>query len=137
MNKISALIVDDNEVDRYLLTRHLNDIDVVDIFEADDGSSALEFLSDYDKNREMHNGKFPPIVIFLDINMPILNGFEFLDEFDVLRKRLELKACVIMMYSSSERQEDKDKAAKFDFVQDFLIKGEVTPELLRDKVSAL
>ena len=85
----------------------------------------------------MHNGKFPPIVIFLDINMPILNGFEFLDEFDVLRKRLELKACVIMMYSSSERQEDKDKAAKFDFVQDFLIKGEVTPELLRDKVSAL
>lgn len=137
MKNISALIVDDNEVDRYILTRHLNDVGVVDIFEANDGSSALAFLDDFDRNREIHNGKFPPIVIFLDINMPILNGFDFLDKFEALRKVHALKACVIMMYSSSERQEDKDRIAKFDFVEGFLIKGELTPEVLKDKVSSL
>ena len=76
-------------------------------------------------------------MIFLDINMPNIGGFEFLVKFAELRNRLALKSCVIMMYSSSERPEDKEKASSFDFVKDYLVKGEMDIEDLKDKIERL
>lgn len=137
MKQISALIVDDSEIDRYILKRQLKEVGVVDVFESDDGSSALKFLENYEENCKLHYKKFPPVVIFLDINMPIIGGFEFLEKFAELRKKLGLVSCVIMMYSSSERPEDKEKAASFDFVKDYLTKGEMSIEELKNKVEAL
>jgi len=137
MKQISALIIDDSEIDRYILKRHLKEIGVVDVFESDDGSSGLDFLENYEENCKIHGKKFPPVVIFLDINMPILNGFEFLEKFAELRKRLALKSCVIMMYSSSERAEDKEKANRFDFVKDYLTKGEMSVDELKAKIGGL
>lgn len=137
MEKISVLIVDDSTVDRYILIRQLKKIGIVDIFEKDDGSSALEFLENYEKNAITFNGKFPPVIIFLDINMPRIGGFEFLERFEQLRNRLQLKSCVIMMFSSSERPEDKERAMHFDFVKDFLTKGELSVEELKSKIEAI
>lgn len=137
MKQISALIVDDSEIDRYILKRQLKEVGVVDVFESDDGSTALNFLENYEENCKLHYKKFPPVVIFLDINMPIIGGFEFLEKFAELRKKLGLVSCVIMMYSSSERPEDKEKAASFDFVKDYLTKGEMSIEELKNKVEAL
>mgnify|MGYP003635262779 CR=1 FL=1 len=137
MKQISVLIIDDSEIDRYVLKRQLNEVGVVDIFESDDGSSALEFLENYEENCKIYNKKFPPVVIFLDINMPIIGGFEFLDKFAELRNRLALKSCVIMMYSSSERAEDREKASSFDFVKDYMTKGEMNTQELRAKIEAL
>jgi CheY-like chemotaxis protein len=137
MKQISALIIDDSEIDRYILKRQLKEAGVVDVFEKDDGSSALQFLENYEENCKIYDKKFPPVVIFLDINMPIIGGFEFLQRFAELRKRLELKSCVIMMYSSSERREDIENAERYDFVKDFLTKGELTPEDLKEKLQRL
>jgi CheY-like chemotaxis protein len=137
MKQVSVLIVDDSEVDRYILKRQLKEIGIVDVFESDDGSSALDFLENYEENCKIHSKKFPPVVIFLDINMPNIGGFEFLVRFTELRNRLALKSCVIMMYSSSERVEDKEKASSFDFVKDYLIKGEMDLEELKAKIEAL
>ena len=77
MKRVNVLIVDDNELDRYILRRQLTKIGVESIIEKDDGSTALEFLQDYDKNAMLYPDEFPPVVIFLDINMPKLNGFDF------------------------------------------------------------
>jgi CheY-like chemotaxis protein len=137
MNQVSALIVDDSEIDRYILRRHLKEACVVDVFESDDGSSALDLLENYEENCKIHGKKFPPVVIFLDINMPIIGGLEFLDKFAELRNRRALKSCVIMMYSSSERPEDREKSASFDFVKDYLIKGEMKVEELKAKIETL
>jgi len=137
MDKISVLIVDDSTVDRYILIRQLKKMGIVDIFEKDDGASALEFLEKYEENAITYNGKFPPVIIFLDINMPLVGGFEFLEKFEELRNRLELKSCVIMMFSSSERPEDKEKAFHFDFVKDFLTKGDISIEDLKSKIEAI
>jgi len=136
MKKVNALIVDDNELDRYILRRQLKKIGVDNIIEKDDGSTALEFLHDYDKNASLYPEEFPPVVIFLDINMPKINGFDFLKEFSTMRTRSELASVVVCMYSSSERLEDKDKALKFDFVADFLVKGEVTQNFLAEKIKS-
>ena len=74
-------------------------------------------------------------VIFLDINMPNLGRFGFLKKFAEVRKELGLESCVIMMYSSSERQEDKENAYQFDFVKDYIVKGELTSEDLKRKLT--
>ncbi|WP_299263436.1 response regulator [uncultured Psychrosphaera sp.] len=137
MKQINVLIIDDCEVDRYILKRHLNKIGVMNVFEKDDGLSALQFLKDYEENRKIYKDKFPPIVIFLDINMPNIGGFEFLEKFAELRKTLELKSCVIMMYSSSDLPEDKARASSFNFVKDFLTKGEIQIDELKTKIEAL
>ena len=137
MKKINVLIVDDSEVDRYILTRHLNDIGINDVFQEDDGASALAFLNQYDENKKKFGDDFPPVVIFLDINMPIIGGFEFLEKFSELRNKFELDTCVIMMYSSSERLEDKNDALKYDFVKGYLTKGLFTMDELKEKILTL
>lgn len=137
MKSISALIIDDSEIDRYILKRQLKEIGITDVFEEEDGSSALTFFENYEENCKAHDGKFPPVVIFLDINMPIVGGFEFLQKFSELRKKFSLFSCVIMMYSSSERAEDIEKASSYDFVEDFLIKGEMTLDDLKEKMEKL
>lgn len=138
MNKIPVLIIDDNEADRYLLSRQLNDTNLeIHIFEKHDGASALEFLTDYEKNRTLYPDLFPPAIIFLDINMPLVNGWEFLDKFSVLRNEIAIDSCVVIMFTSSERQEDVDKVFSFDFVKDYLVKGKFTHEELENKIKSI
>ena len=112
MNKMSVLVVDDNEIDRYILSRQLKENGIEDIFEQNDGESALSFIAQHENNVRQYGDKYPPVVIFLDINMPIIGGFDFLEKFSTLREELSLESCVIMMYSSSEREEDKKKSFK-------------------------
>ncbi|TDF41757.1 response regulator [Alteromonadaceae bacterium M269] len=135
MKELSVLIVDDSEIDRYILTRQLRESGVKNIFEQDDGSSAIKQLEEFEANSDLYEGKFPPVIIFLDINMPNLGGFGFLKKFAEVRKELGLESCVIMMYSSSERQEDKENAYQFDFVKDYIVKGELTSEDLKRKLT--
>ena len=53
MNNINVLIVDDSELDRYILRRQLTALGVQNIEEKDDGSSALAYLKDYDSNYQL------------------------------------------------------------------------------------
>ncbi|MEL0657315.1 response regulator, partial [Pseudoalteromonas issachenkonii] len=97
------LIVDDNEVDRYILKRLIKQAKLeLTIYEKKEGQEALEFLENYESNRIKYTDGFPPIHIFLDINMPKVNGIQFLEEFSKLRKKIEISSCVVMMFSSSE-----------------------------------
>ncbi|MBC85871.1 MAG: hypothetical protein CL677_01735 [Bdellovibrionaceae bacterium] len=135
MSIISVLIVDDNENDRYLLSRQLEETGLeIKSFEKTDGKSALEFFEDYDVNRKKYPEHYPPHIVFLDINMPLVNGYEFLQKFAELRTKVDIKACVVMMFTSSEREEDRKKALSFDFVSDYLIKGDFSSEQLREKI---
>ncbi len=116
------MIVDDNEFDRYILKRRLRtcSFDAV-VSEACDGRNAIEYLA---SGTSIGKEGYPPDIIFLDINMPRLNGFEFLEEFSELRKERGLAATVVVMFTSSPRQDDKDQASQWNFVSDFLIKGD-------------
>ena len=136
-NKTPApiLIVDDSEVDRYILKRLLKESGLsLTVFEKIDGKEALDFFENYEENRKNYPESYPPILIFLDINMPIVNGFEFLTKFAHLRKLIEVDSCVVIMFSSSEREEDKEKIMAYDFVKDYVVKGTFTAQELKEKV---
>jgi len=137
MKRINVLIIDDNEVDRYILKRQLKTIGVESVIEKDDGSTALEFLKDYDKNAQLYPDDFPPVIIFLDINMPKINGFDFLEEFKEMRSRNELASIVVCMYSSSESKEDKERALGFGFIENYIVKGEVSSEFIENIIESL
>lgn len=139
MKKVSVLIVDDNDTDRYLLKRDLLEagIETSVVFEKKDGEEALAFFADYEKNRALYPNDFPPIIVFLDINMPKMNGFSFLDAFKNIREETDLSSSIFMMFSSSDRETDKKRAKSFGFVKDYLVKGHYDVASLKDKIQDL
>jgi CheY-like chemotaxis protein len=111
----SVCIIDDDPIYLMLAKRliSLNQFSDV-IFEYRDGYEAYLAL------KQMHDqGEQMPEVIFLDINMPIWDGWDFLDEI----VKLELQhAFEIYMVSSSTSSYDREKAEKYQLIKRFLTK---------------
>ncbi len=96
------LLVEDNQVDVMTVQRALKEINVTNRLDiASDGEEALAFL------RNAENEK--PCVILLDINMPRMNGIEFLRE--VKQDKALRRIPVVVLTTSGE---DKDKVDSFD-----------------------
>ena len=134
MSLKSILIIDDNETDRYLLKRLIKQADLTDtVFEAENGSAALDFLTQYGPDANNYPEGHPPILIFLDINMPIMGGFEFLDEVSGLASKVEgLGSTVLTMFTSSEKEEEKDRALSYEMVKGYMVKLPRSGDELRD-----
>lgn len=135
MKACSILVVDDNEADRYILKRLIKSAEITDkIYEKINGKEAIEFLSDYEVNKQHDPEGFPPVLIFLDVNMPIMNGFEFLSEFKKLREQHDYESCVLIMSTSSERSDERERALSYDFVKGYIHKMPNSSEELRAQV---
>lgn len=80
----------------------------------EDGMEALESLTAMVKG-----GEPLPDVIFLDLNMPIMDGWEFLDEF--VKLPIKRKPRVYIVSSSIDKQ-DIEKAHTYNIVKDFIVK---------------
>ncbi len=96
MTRQKILVVDDDKDDQSFLLEAINEL--YPSFEcdlADNGREALEYI---DKNPP------PPDYIFLDLNMPLLNGYEFLREY---RKQPESDKSTIIVYSTSSHPQDR------------------------------
>lgn len=137
MQQPSVLIIDDSEIERYMLSHQLKKMGINEIVQKDDGTSGLEFLTDYAQNQQQYGANFPPAIIILDVNMPIMGGFEFLQKFSELKTQLDLDTCRILMYSGSDDPEEKARAMQYDFVKGFLIKGESSTEELKIEIGIL
>lgn len=136
---VSILIVDDSEDDRYILKRQLKRLGFSGaILEASDGSDAVQFLQEAGSRQRDQTLTFPPIAIVLDINMPVIGGFEFLARFETLRKQNPaLQTCMLIMFSSSDREDDIQRAFSFDCVKEYIVKGRYTADELKQKLSAI
>ena len=120
----ATLIVDDNGADREWSRVVLGQTKrFKNILEATTGSEALDLFLNYEASRARHPDAFPPLLIVLDINMPAMDGFEFLERFASQREELRRRGaepCVIMMISSSNDPRDRKRAK--DLVEDFITK---------------
>jgi CheY-like chemotaxis protein len=91
------LLVEDDQVDTMTVVRALKDINVTNpLVRHENGEDALNYL------RDSNNEK--PCIILLDLNMPIMNGIEFLQ---VMKHDDEFKAIPVVVLTTSEEQQDK------------------------------
>ncbi len=112
-----ALLIDDNEVDNYVSKHIITRSKLVEkISVASSAIEALEFL-----NSILANSNDFPNIILLDIRMPEMDGFEFLDEFMKFPIAI-IKGCSIIMLSSSNDQSDIEKANTYKLVKGYLNK---------------
>ncbi len=112
-----ALLIDDNEVDNYVSKHIITRSKLVEkISVASSAIEALEFL-----NSLLANSNDFPNIILLDIRMPEMDGFEFLDEFMKFPIAI-IKGCSIIMLSSSNDQSDIEKANTYKLVKGYLNK---------------
>ena len=93
----SILLVEDDLVDMMSVKRALRDLNVTNpLYHVENGEEALEFLRD-DKNPV-------PAIILLDINMPKMNGLEFLE---IAKKDEKLKLIPVIVLTTSRAEIDK------------------------------
>jgi CheY-like chemotaxis protein len=113
----NVLLVDDNEVDNFINKKVLSAYPSIGkITIKTSAKSALEFLKSHSATPSLL-----PDVIFLDISMPELDGFGFLNEFSKLPPDL-IDKCHIIMLTSSEDEMDRKKAMLNPCVKKYLLK---------------
>jgi len=106
----NCLIVDDSRPDQFYAKAVIEHFDPdINIYQAWDGREALNMMSDENVR---------PDVIFLDINMPGMNGHEFLEEYNTW----EDESAVVIMLTSSDQKKDIEKANAYKCVREFLTK---------------
>ncbi|WP_423998530.1 response regulator [Maribacter sp. IgM3_T14_3] len=115
--KPNILLVDDDELYLYLMEKTIHQISkelVVTTFT--DGEQAVEYISKCTEEQvEL------PEVIFLDINMPFLDGWGFLNEFKKLKPKI-INNINIYMVSSSMRESDVKRASSFEELTGYVVK---------------
>lgn len=111
MKKINCiLLIDDNPADNEFHKIAIRKADVCrHVKVAVNGRTALDYI--IKSGQEDQSDEFPkPELIYLDINMPGMSGFDFLEEYNKLDESLKSKAVIIML--STSLNPDDEKRAK-------------------------
>lgn len=111
------LLIDDNDMDNYISNYIINKNNVTEkITMKTSAIDALEYL-----NTLQTNPKEFPDLIFLDIRMPVMDGFDFLEEFIKFPQAIN-KQCDVVILSSSNHQKDIDRALQYSVVKKYFTK---------------
>ncbi|MEM1439165.1 MAG: response regulator [Pseudomonadota bacterium] len=126
---ITLLLVDDDDVDIMSICRALSAKGIENpLVVAHDGIEALECLRGENGRDQVQ----PPFIILLDLNMPRMDGIEFLGE---LRADPALQNSVVYVLTTSSAQKDKVQAHAHD-VDGFITKG-ASQDVVNDVIDLL
>lgn len=108
------LIIDDNEVDQ-LVTQQLlkKDLGAVEVAQAGNGIEAMQWIRDL--KSDLPNS----LVIILDVRMPLMDGFQFLDAFESLNEDLKKMTKIIMLSSTLDPRDFEQAEAHKNVIQLF------------------
>jgi CheY-like chemotaxis protein len=121
-----VMLVDDNETDNFISKRIIEITGFAkEVVVTNSGKAALDYLEENKGNTDRL-----PDLIFLDINMPIVDGFVFLYEFESFPEDVRNK-CKVIILSSSDNKRDIDKIINNDHVIKFITKP-LTEEALNE-----
>jgi CheY-like chemotaxis protein len=120
------MLVDDNKNDNFFHEREIKKTHLETIvIPKESGAEALEYL-----NSMIESGNRKPILIFLDINMPGMDGWGFLDEYSKLDKDIQ-SGIIVVMLTTSDNPETKARAMSWSSVSDYITKP-LTKEIMED-----
>jgi len=109
MSTYLILLIDDdpvsNKFNSMIIQRNHPNIEIIALTGA---MEAIQYLKDLTRK---------PDLIFLDLNMPVMNGWDFMEEYHKLNLNIE-----IMIITSSEDPKDMDKAENYNEIKGYVVK---------------
>ena len=107
-----VLVIDDSRIDRFIVEKLVERAQLAEkIIQKELAREGLDYI-----NECIQNNTGLPGIIFLDINMPEMSGFDFLDEFTGFPEQVT-ESCIVVMLSSSLNEDDYKKAMSYKAVK--------------------
>lgn len=117
----TVMLIDDNEIDNFINQKMIEGCNFADkVYVHTSARSALEFLQNIERNENFPRELIPQ-VIFLDISMPMMDGFQFLDEFEKLSGNIR-DGLKIMLLTSSINPLDQQKSTSIPAIANYMNK---------------
>jgi CheY-like chemotaxis protein len=135
MTKINLLVIDDDDINLFIMRKTIEKTGYdVEMVSQTDGKMAVDYLNEL----KINNKPFPNL-IFVDVNMPVMNGWEFLEVYEGQYTDTQIN---MYMLSSSVYEVDLQKAKTFKSIRGFISKplyvqqlSEIFEETLASSVS--
>lgn len=127
----TAGIIDDDQIYQLVMKRAMEQSGMIkDVLQFYDGEEALNYF----KEKQQDPGSLPELIL-LDINMPYMDGWQFLDEFIKIPFKADYKR-IIYIVTSSSTTEDLNKAKEYEVVSGYHVKP-ITKDMFEQMMEAI
>ncbi|MFT7580796.1 MAG: CheY-like chemotaxis protein [Myxococcota bacterium] len=120
----TVLVIDDNPSDSYFAELMLeHSAGVNEVLHAKDGLEGLKVVSAYERRRQLAPKAHAPLMILLDIDMPRMNGFEFLTAYgEFCNADPKVERANVVMLTAARDVSNRQRASAHGGVDGFLTK---------------